>query len=40
MKSGVLGSIFTWGERSALFDLANGPHGTPSRSSATSSARR
>jgi hypothetical protein len=24
---GVLGSIFTWGERSALFDLANSPHG-------------
>lgn len=24
---GVLGSIFTWGERSALFDLADSPHG-------------
>jgi hypothetical protein len=24
---GVLGSIFTWDERSALFDLANSPHG-------------
>lgn len=25
--AGVLGSIVTWGERSALFDLANSPHG-------------
>jgi hypothetical protein len=24
---GVLGSVFTWDERSALFDLANSPHG-------------
>ena len=24
---GVLGSVFTWGHRSALFDLANSPHG-------------
>jgi len=24
---GVLGSIFTWDEHSALFDLANSPHG-------------
>jgi hypothetical protein len=25
--AGVLGSAFTWGERSAVFDLANSPHG-------------
>lgn len=25
---GVLGTIFTWSEHSALFDFANGPHGT------------
>ncbi len=25
---GVLGSIFTWDESSAVFDLANSPHGT------------
>jgi hypothetical protein len=24
---GVLGAIFTWGDRSTLFDLANSPHG-------------
>lgn len=24
---GVLGAVFTWGKSSALFDLANGPHG-------------
>ena len=24
---GVIGAIFTWGEHSALFDLANSPHG-------------
>lgn len=24
---GVLGAIFTWGKHSALFDLANSPHG-------------
>ena len=25
---GVLGAAFTWGKHSALFDLANSPHGT------------
>ena len=25
---GVLGAIFTWGKHSAVFDLANSPHGT------------
>lgn len=25
---GVLGAIFTWDEHSAVFDLANGPHGS------------
>jgi hypothetical protein len=25
--AGVLGSIFTWGHHSAVFDLANSPHG-------------